>query len=166
MTTGEWITAGIAAANFIGLFVLAVLGFLAKRKIEWVKTELSKEFFNHSLKFQYEFEINKYLWQAASHFSQAVRDYHCASISFSPPPPQERALGKMAPILSAKYDVEETLRIRAPFLSPEVKAKAESLLALANPPDSGEAFEAHKIDVDTRLLALEDAIHKHINGEE
>jgi hypothetical protein len=143
---------------------LAIFAFLSHRKLSWIETELKKEIFAHSVRFKNEFDVYKYLWEKAAHFARAVKDYHMQSW---PPDesPMARALGKMGPLLKEKSEVKETLLNNAPFISDDVKEKAESLITLAYPPElSTGKFEDFKKEVDARLKELEVSIRNQTEG--
>jgi hypothetical protein len=136
--------------------------FVANRKVEWVKTELSKEVFAHSVKFKNEFEVYKYLWEKAAHFARAVKAFASHSWSSDKPSPTEM-LAIMGPILREKHEVEETLLNNAAFISDDVKGKAERLVAVAYPP---EISEGHQRKIEESLQELKIAIRKQTGGAE
>ena len=109
-------------------FILALVGFLLNKKLEGMKSSLSKNEFIHKLQFEKEFDIYNYLWMKIAHFKEAAKKY------FDILPINEEKSEFYDPLLKEWEEVKETISIREPFIAKEVYEQTNKLIEISLEP--------------------------------
>lgn len=107
------------------LVIPGLVAFFLNRKMEGIKSKYSKQQFVHKLQFEKEFETYWYLWMKIAHFKDAAKKY------FDILPIGEEKSEFYNPFGREWEEVNETIRIREPFIAKEVFEQADKLIKIS-----------------------------------
>ncbi len=119
-----WTIIALAAT----VIIPALVAFYLNKKLERMKSSLSKKEFIHKLQFEKEFEIYDYLWMKIAHFKEAAKKY------FDILPIGEEKSEFYDPLLEEWEEVYNTIIIREPFIAKEVYEQTNKLIEISLEP--------------------------------